>query len=241
MKNDLNRLFHQSERLHCLSVAESSTVCNNPTNEFSLNVFSPENTQWEIVLLIVVLHFYNLTDLILMSLRFFASLHASSIKQLWSHVLFIPSLPVLPPQRVGWLSGLSFRTPAADRSHIQTYSGRAGSPSRSAPQSTLHLLRVQRCTWRLLMQSYGCNRLSVKHSVLLVYWKSVNQRLASAADTQRCGGSGPAVALLQSQWTRRPLDGQFRHWHRLIPIDFNSSAIILKKSGRLNRGKTNCR
>lgn len=80
LKNDLNRLFHQSERLHCLSAAESSTVCNNPTNEFSLNIFSPENTQWEIVLLIVVLHFYNLTDLILMSLRFFASLHASSIE-----------------------------------------------------------------------------------------------------------------------------------------------------------------
>lgn len=224
----------------CLQLNHRPSVIIQQMNSawtFSLlKTLSERSFSW-----LLYLHFYNLTDLILMSLRFFASLHASSIKQLWSHVLFIPSLPVLPPQRVGWLSGLSFRTPAADRSHIQTYSGRAGSPSRSAPQSTLHLLRVQRCTWRLLMQSYGCNRLSVKHSVLLVYWKSVNQRLASAADTQRCGGSGPAVALLQSQWTRRPLDGQFRHWHRLIPIDFNSSAIILKKSGRLNRGETNCR
>ena len=69
--------------------------------------------------------------------------------------------------------------------------------------------------------------------VFLVYWKSLNQTLASAADTQPCGGSGPAAVLPQNRRTQRPRDGRFRHWHHLISIDFNTCSFILKKRVRV--------
>lgn len=113
----------------------------------------------------------------------------------------------------------------ADRSGPQTY------PCISSCSAS------RRCTYSLCTNPKAADAelwLRWLLSVLLGDWKSLNQALASAADTQRCCGSGPAVALLQSRWTRRPLHGQFRHWHHLILIDFNSSTIISKQSGRLN-------
>lgn len=142
----------------------------------------------------LVLHFYNIwwTSYLYSPLSLHLGLLCTNCMTLWlKYLCFHRSLLML-------FSFISFGTLAVDQSHIQTFSVLLG--FRPAPQSTPHLLGLhwESCWCRVMAVGVS----TLQHGVFLLYWKSLNQTPASAADVWQRSSGGTATEPLNSATSR---------------------------------------